>query len=336
MPYAEFPYSGPIEPGKFHGRRDIIDPLCQHLDARASVSLVGGPLTGADSLMHYLVSDHARGRHPSLQRTVNVFVPTEPLGTQATPGDFWRRVFRSLARKLPDRAKPWVDAAEVRARAGALDVYDLEDLFDQLADAGLPVVLFLGDIHNLLDNDAFWPPDDFFHIARALARRNPRGLQFVTNSPRPLLDLWDDSRAASPFYNVLQTIPIGRLSLDDCYATIRRGFESLGVDYQHHVAEFIAQLAQRHPCMVNYIAGLVVDLIRAGQPITQAAVTPSFVRPDAPTVLLAERITKQLTPNERTWADRVMGGEVLAVDHQIHNIQSLWDFGLTPLGMSRP
>lgn len=333
MPYPEFPFNGPILPDRFHGRTDIIEAICQHVAMRTSVSLVGGPLTGGDSLLAYLASEYAEQRFPQLKSTANIHVSALDLGGNSTSNYFWRRTLHDLKRQIDDETvASEVAAAEIKSSNDTLDVFALEDLFDNLADAGCPVLLAISDLQALLDNPNFWPPNDFFHIARSLARRPKGGIVFVTTTPRPLLDFWHRTRNASPFYSIFTTIPMGRLDEKDAREILALGFESLHVELSKDLEDFIIIASERHPCLLNYIASMCIDLIRSGKKVNQAALEQKFLDPESPAIMLARRVNRYLTTDEKRWLKALKENPRSLTEVQTNLLSNLWKYGLTPPG----
>lgn len=332
MPYAEFPYNGLVEPARFRGRKELINAFCDHYAVGGNVSFVGGPFTGGDSLVRYIASENGRQRYPRLNGAVYVYLAAADLGGGADPAAFWRRVFHELDRRLPGSEVP--KDMKAKAHTGEIDVYELEDAFDALAGAGNRVVLCVSDLHLLLENRSFLPPSDFFHIARSLARRDNRGVRFVTTSPRPLLDLWDRSRNASPFYNIFQTFAIGRLEEHEVREAVTTGFDNIGVPRNDAVVDFVLATSERHPMVFNYVASLCADFLLAGEDVSQDKLQQHFARADSPVVSLVRRILSHLTPIEKQWIHTARHDREALSDNQRAPLRNLWEYGLTPPGVS--
>src|SRR2546428_13304238 len=197
---------------EFNSRNDLISQICQRLQHQEllSSSIVGGPKTGKTLLLRYLVTPWADAYLPPPPSFVRVYIASQLFSSSASSFDFWASVFRELRSRLQSTPlAAMLDTCLQRARDHTLDVCDLEDLFDACAGHSVPVVLLIDDFDALLKNANFWPPDKFLHVVRALGQRFPRGLAFVLATPRPLLDLWDPGRGASPYYNIFTSLPAG-------------------------------------------------------------------------------------------------------------------------------
>lgn len=204
---SPFPIDSPILPNEFKGGSAIIHQVCERLDqvGRGSTSLVGGPKTGRTSLLRYMASADASAKYPSLAKSRNAYIPGDSIGSTALPSQFWVRCFRELSKVTMGQLQDLLTDPLEKAKNNTIDLYDLEDLFDAFANENSPVVLFVDDFDNLLRNNNFWPPNDFFHIVRSLGQRVPRGLSFVVATPRPLIDLWDANKGLPLFTTYLST-----------------------------------------------------------------------------------------------------------------------------------
>jgi hypothetical protein len=219
-----------------------------------------------------------------------------------------------------------------KARNGNIDLYDLEDTFDTFAREDFAVALFIGDFDNLLKNDKFWPPHDFFHIVRSLGQRQPRGLAFVVGIPRPMLDLWDASKRASPFYNIFASVHIGQLKEEEIRKIVREGFSDAGLSSDQSVEDLIIAASRGHPNLVNYIASLCAEMRKNGTSISQSALSKRFGETGGPVATLIMEMRRHLSTYERQLVDRMRTGSGQVTDAQKGTLYNLLQYGLLPPG----
>jgi len=333
-PPIPIPTSATIPPNEFKGRNSIIKQVCQRLDNQLSSScLVGGPMTGRTSLLLYLTSEHAQAKYPILAKSKNVYIPGGTFGSTTTPSEFWVRCFKELLRQINlGTFQATVDKVLKEAETNTIDIFHLEDVFDTFARANSPIVLFVNDFENLLKASEFWPPDNFFHIVRSLGQRVPRGLAFVITTPRPLIDLWDPTKGASPFYSIFENLAMGRLEKEEIQTVVRDIFSSAGVRSDENVEDLVIAASDQHPRLVNYVAGVCADMLNEGKTITESALSQLFREPGGVVVTLIRQMRGHLTVIERQWLDMTQSDFDTLRKNQKELLRKLWDYGLIPPG----
>ena len=194
-----FTSDSPVSPDHFRGRRSIIKQVCQRLQNSQllSTSLVGGPKTGRTSILRYLESEQGGQEFPPLANFARVFFQGETAGTTMRPPEFWVGVLKELLHQvLPGEVKDAGTKAFQKARSNLVNLYDLEEIFDAAAKAKRPVLLLIDDFDQMLANQNFWPPHDFFHHVRSLANGTHGG--WLSSSPRRALCWICGTRARGP------------------------------------------------------------------------------------------------------------------------------------------
>lgn len=328
-----------IPPGDFTGRANVISLVCNQLadNEFRSTALVGGPYTGKTSLLRYFTSQEGQAVYPVLANSWNVYIPGDVLGLTATPALFWASCFRELQRQVDagDLKARIADMAE-RTRKEKFDIFDIEDFLDECAEKQRRLVLFIDDFVNLLRNQNFWPPNDFFHQVRYLAHRTPRTLAFVVGTPRPLIELWDLSQNASPFYNSLLSVAIGRLIENDVRTMVRKTFAKLQLQSSNEIEQLVLEASGSHPALVTYISSLCADMMKSGGEIDVDKLYKAFGDPDGPIVGLIRRIREELDLTEREWVDTAKASPEKLSEAQIDTLRKLWARGLIQPGVKIP
>ena len=334
---SPFTLDSTVHPDHFRGRAGVLKIICERLEhsQRLSTCVAGGPKTGKSSLLRYLESDRAGQQHPVLQNYIRVFFQGETIGSAMTPPQFWFGIFRELGRHVDaGPAKDLLAGALNRARQNQLEIYDLEDVFDALAREGTPVVLLIDAAVNLLTNQHFWPPNDFFHQVRALGQRVPRGLSFVFATPRALLELWDSNRGASPFYNIFVTQSLGQLDENEIRDLVRRGFAELGLASTEAIEQLVITASEGHPYLVNYVASHCAEMLQQAGMIDGAELGRALSSESV--VILIRQIRAQLSAYERDWIDQAQANPGQLTATKRDHLSKLRKYGLLPPGLKIP
>ncbi len=204
MPANPFTFGNPIrDPACFYGRKVEIRQITSRLlsSAHESTSVVGERRIGKTSLLNYLAHPDvapALGMPP--ERYCLVYLDFQGL-TDITPQRFWQRVLTRMSRTArdPHLARRFEDLSA----QGGVDFFDLEDLFEGVAERGLNVVLLLDEFEYVTQNANFGA--EFFGGLRALAIHY--SLSLVPATRRELADLChSEELKGSPFFNIFANV----------------------------------------------------------------------------------------------------------------------------------
>jgi hypothetical protein len=135
--------------------------------------------------------------------------------TDITPQRFWQRVLHKMERSVCDESlKPAI--VQIKG-ADTFDLFDLEDLFLDINQRGLSIVLYLDEFEYVTRNAAFGP--DFFGGLRALAIHTD--LALVTATRRELVELCHSEEIkGSPFFNIFATVVLRPFKLETARSLI--------------------------------------------------------------------------------------------------------------------
>jgi hypothetical protein len=133
--------------------------------------------------------------------------------TDITPTRFWQRVLKKMSGTVCDESlKPSI---ETLSNQGAIDLFDLEDLFQASQDKGLTTVLMMDEFEYVTQNPNF--KNDFFGGLRALAIHH--GVALLPATRRELVDLCHSNEIkGSPFFNIFANVvlrPFTRPEVDE-------------------------------------------------------------------------------------------------------------------------
>ena len=114
-----------------------------------------------------------------------------------------------------------------------------------------------------------------------------------------MLDLWDSSKGASPFYNIFGlTLPLGRLTRDEIIEHVQNGLTQLSLQPNKEMEQLVLDASDGHPYLVNFTAAFCYDLLQEGRRIDPGLLEVEFRRPDGPLVSLIREIRGHLFMRE--------------------------------------
>lgn len=196
----------------FVDREREIDLIFGHIKAlqRGNVAVCGPLGIGKTSLLRYLVDPdiaHSYGVAPP--EYAAVYVDTQSV-TPFSSDRFWRRVCQLLARV------PELDLSTSIARLLGredMDVIDVEEFLDTLADQGTALVLLLDEFEWAIQADtpeAATESRNFLAQTASLARRAPRVLSLVVATAAPLAEATRviESWRGSPFPTIFTSMTL--------------------------------------------------------------------------------------------------------------------------------
>jgi hypothetical protein len=252
-----FTFGNPIrDPACFYGRKAEIRQITSRLlsSAHESTSIVGERRIGKTSLLNYISHrDVASKLGMTPEQYCLVYLDFQGL-TDITPERFWQRVLSRMARSAcdPDLGRRFEDLAA----QGGLDFFDLEDLFEGVAQRGLNVVLLMDEFEYVTQNANFGA--DFFGGLRALAIHY--SLSLVPATRRELVDLCHSEEIkGSPFFNIFANVVLrpftpeeaGEL-LDGCACTAE-------IHFSPEEKAFLARLGGGHPFFLQMAGHYLVE-----------------------------------------------------------------------------
>lgn len=247
-----FSYGNPIrDPNRFYGRRWEAQQIVARLLSSAfeSTSVVGERRMGKTSLLNYLSNPEvapALGLTPD--KYVLVYIDFQGLA-DITPTRFWQRVLRKMARSLED-AELIEAVGQVRAQE-EIDLFDLEDLFDLVADKGLKVVLLFDEFEYITQSPNFRV--DFFAGLRALAIHRPIAL--ITSTRQGLVELChSDEIKSSPFFNIFGSVVLKPMSAEEVDQLLDGSLADTPFPLAAEERDYLHNLAGRQPMFVQ-VAG---------------------------------------------------------------------------------
>jgi hypothetical protein len=249
MKVNPFTFGNPIsDPSRFFGRKEEIHQIAGRLLSPAfeSTSVVGERRIGKTSLLEHLANPVvAEELGLSPDRYATAYVDFQGCA-DITPVRFWGRVLRNVARTLSDKELAQV-AKETMAK-DAIDQYDLEDLFMEIEDRDLHLVLLIDEFEYITQNPNFGV--DFFSGLRALAIHCP--LALITASREGLYDLCHSEEVkSSPFFNIFANVVLKPFSADEAESLIQGSLESTGVGFTDSDIRHVMEIAGGHPIFLQ-------------------------------------------------------------------------------------
>lgn len=240
-----FSFGNPVsDPSKFYGREREIRQITDRLFSSAfeSTSVVGERRIGKTSLLKHLANPEvAQSLGLTSDEYVMVYVDFQGR-VNITPVRFWSRILREVARKLAD--EELATMAKELGRREEIDQFDLEDLFLEIEDRGLKLVLLMDEFEYVTKNENFGL--DFFAGLRALAIHFP--LSIITGTREPLVDLChSESIQGSPFFNIFASVILRPFKPEEARALLEGAIADTDQNFSEEDFKKIQEVADGHP-----------------------------------------------------------------------------------------
>jgi hypothetical protein len=252
-----FTFGNPIkDPARFIGRQAEIRQISGRLlsSAHESTSIVGERRMGKTSLLYHLAHPEvAAGLGLTSERYCMVYIDFQGL-TDITPARFWQRVLSKAARAScdPDLAVRFKEAAD----RGEMDLFDLEDLFSDVAERSLNLVMLLDEFEYVTQNPNFG--SDFFGGLRALAIHH--NVSLIPATRRELVDLChSDEIKGSPFFNIFANVVLRPFPRGDALKLVEGSLSETGTDLLSTERDFVQKLGGGHPFFLQMAGYYLVE-----------------------------------------------------------------------------
>jgi AAA+ ATPase superfamily predicted ATPase len=264
-----FTFGNPVrDPARFFGRRQEIRQITGRLLSSAveSTSIVGERRIGKTSLLLYLAN-------PEVVKTLGlkpdqyclVYIDFQGL-TDITPQRFWQRVLSRISRTISNK--------ELHSKIKALrmqdsfDLFDLEDLFEEINDCGLNIILLMDEFEYVTQNSNFG--SDFFGGLRALAIHH--GLALIPATRRELVDLCHSEEIkGSPFFNIFANVVLRPFSQEDLDDFIQGYLSATEKDFTISEREILKELGGNHPFFLQIAGYYLIEGKLQGYPSDELA-----------------------------------------------------------------
>jgi hypothetical protein len=252
-----FTFGNPIkDPARFIGRQAEIRQISGRLlsSAHESTSIVGERRMGKTSLLYHLAHPEvAAGLGLTSDHYCMVYIDFQGL-TDITPARFWQRVLSKAARASceADLAVRFKEAAD----RGEMDLFDLEDLFSEVAERSLNLVMLLDEFEYVTQNPNFG--SDFFGGLRALAIHH--NVSLIPATRRELVDLChSDEIKGSPFFNIFANVVLRPFPRGDAAKLVYGSLADTGMDLPTAERDFVLKLGGGHPFFLQMAGYYLVE-----------------------------------------------------------------------------
>ena len=252
-----FSFGNPIkDPARFYGRREDLRQIVNRLrsSAHESTSIVGERRIGKTSLLKYLETPEVAAQFglPPTEYCM-VYIDFQGL-TDITPERFWQRVLTKIERSI---CLPKLTPEIKRVREmGDFDLFDLEDLFEQIADCGLTTVLMMDEFEYVTQNPNFG--SDFFGGLRALAIH--QNLPLLTATRRELVDLChSEELKGSPFFNIFANIVLRPFSRTEVLEMLDGYMAATPIQFSEREKELVLGLGGGYPFFTQMAGNYLVE-----------------------------------------------------------------------------
>jgi AAA+ ATPase superfamily predicted ATPase len=252
-----FTFGNPIkDPARFYGRREDLRQIVNRLrsSAHESTSIVGERRIGKTSLLKYLETPEVAAQFglPPTEYCM-VYIDFQGL-TDITPERFWQRVLTKIERSI---CLPKLTPEIQRVREmGDFDLFDLEDLFERIADRGLTTVLMMDEFEYVTQNPNFG--SDFFGGLRALAIH--QNLPLLTATRRELVDLChSEELKGSPFFNIFANIVLRPFSRAEVLEMLDGYMAATPIQFSEREKELVLGLGGGYPFFTQMAGNYLVE-----------------------------------------------------------------------------
>jgi len=142
------------------------------------------------------------------------------------------------------------------AERNGLDLFDLEDLFGQVADHGLNLVMLLDEFEYVTQNPNFG--SDFFGGLRALAIHH--NLSLIPATRRELVDLChSDEIKGSPFFNIFANVVLRPFARGDALKLVDGNLAESGIEIPSEERDYVQKLGGGHPFFLQMAGYYLVE-----------------------------------------------------------------------------
>ena len=258
-----FTYGNPIsDPRRFFGRDREVEQIFGRLrnEEFESSSLVGDRRIGKTSLLNFLSDPGVRAAHGlGPGDYVFVYVDLEMVDETMGPEQLWRRLLVLMRRHCMDPGVTELLAALERAER--LDMFVLDELFEQVDDRGQHVLFLLDEFEHVTANANFGP--DFYYGLRSLILHHRVAL--VTSSRLELIELChSDAIKSSPFFNIFANINLRMFSQADARRLVSQSLNGTTVEFSDREMGQVFDLAGLHPYFLQAACWALYESHRKG------------------------------------------------------------------------
>ena len=257
-----FTFGNPIrDPNRFYGRQEDIRQIVNRLlsTAHESTSVVGERRIGKTSLLKHLDTPEVAAELGLVpEKYCMIYIDFQGL-TDITPQRFWQRVLRKMERSIC--VADLIPEIKGIRQLGEFDLFDLEDLFEMIADSGLTTVLLLDEFEYVTQNPNF--KADFFGGLRALAIH--QNLPLVTATRRELIDLChSEELKGSPFFNIFANVVLRPFSEEEVAEMLDGYLSETEISLSAKEKDVIMQLGGGYPFFVQIAGNYIVAAKQKG------------------------------------------------------------------------
>ncbi len=263
MTQNPFTFGNPIrEPERFIGRQEELRQVVNRLlsSAHESTSIVGERRIGKTSLLMHLADKSAASRLGLVpERFCLIYIDFQGL-VDITPQRFWGRVLTRMGRSISDpKVRSQIEALQ---KQEDIELFDLEDLCEAIAEAGLCVVLMLDEFEYVTQNPNF--KADFFGGLRALAIHH--NLPLIPATRRELIDLCHSEEIkGSPFFNIFANIVLRLFKRKEVNELLDSYTLESGLTFETNEHELAWRLGGGHPLFTQMAGYYIFDGIQQGK-----------------------------------------------------------------------
>jgi len=329
------PYFTPHAPAPaplFAGRDRELDLIFGHVrpTQRGNVAVSGALGSGKSSLLRMIADPDTAARNGlDPQQHIVLYVDVQAISPFAHEA-FWRRVARLLLRDAQQSAAIDPQTAEQltaplrQAGSAGIDLVDVEEFLDELADRDIALVLLLDEFEWALNADAPAEAEACRHFLAqmaSLARRTPRTLSLVVATVNPLSDALNavESWRGSPFSTIFTSIVLKPLRRSEAAWLIARAV-ACGTPPREADKDLLWAASEGQPAVLQAACQALAEArargadgtaVRAAVQEAAARARASIMPVQRPAASAPPAPTEPMVPATGLWIDEASGDVVV-------------------------
>jgi len=328
----------PVRPEIFSGRPAMLVEILGGLQRppNCNFSIVGSSLSGRTSLLRYLVSEHAKRKHPELEKVWPVLFEAIA-GMELSTEIFWSRIFAETLKICDDDDVRSVIEETLESRKFGLT--DLQQVVDPIGECGHLLLVVIDDFDRIIGHERFGILTNitFYEQLRNLCLRAPHPFGMIVASPKLLHDYRPGSSGASGYPNVFKTKRLEPLDKKSTKSVIDSHLRDSSISFTEVDATEIWRLSAGLPAFVQIHAAAMYNGHLASMAQKRRI---DFIEKEAEDengmhVQFVRHLVGNMTLIERTAFDALLQGKALELD-AIQILRELHKRGGLPPGVEVP
>ncbi|MGK7894721.1 MAG: AAA family ATPase [Xenococcus sp. (in: cyanobacteria)] len=265
--FNSYVYGRNVNSKEFIGRQRELRRIFNRIITGQSVAIVGEPHIGKTSLLTYLIDSESRKSNIGgrLDNDFFSYLDTQTLNGVKTQAEFWSQALNTLKNTLQNQSDNSLSIVTERyelVQNNNFGTWVLEQLFEQLSQAGSRLILLLDEFDDFLTHPVL-NSAEFYGGLRSLASRSP-GFLLVLAARKNLDQLnqltQEINPHGSPYFNVFTEIKLGAWPQEVLPELINKSYGY----FNNQDEQYIYLVSGLHPYLAQMAAGTLFDIHQDG------------------------------------------------------------------------